>query len=278
AGIAMACLSQSDPLVGLTGCYAFLVLGGYIALMHCAKATTYNFVVSLGVVSVLMWQVADRGGDLILAACEMGILTLFSVGAPVALQTMLHIMASDILRSDTDALTGLLNRRGFYRHTSRLIDRCAEAGVGHLAITMIDLDHFKQVNDTHGHLAGDKALIDVGYALRANSGASAVVARSGGEEFLIAELCMGGESPVAGVLCDAIADTPHGITASIGSTSVPVAQLDQRNRTHLIDQLVAHADAAMYAAKKAGGNQHQHHRQPTHVLVRDENRPQLSRL
>jgi diguanylate cyclase (GGDEF)-like protein len=283
ACIAMACLSQSDPLVGLTGCYVFLVLSGYIALMHCAKATSYNFVVSLGVAGFLTWQVSNRGDDFILAACELALLTMFSIGAPVALHTMLQIMASDILRSDRDALTGLLNRRGFYRHTSRLIDRCAKAGLGHVAITMIDLDHFKQVNDNHGHLAGDKALIDVGCALRVNGGASAVVARVGGEEFLIAELCTSGESPVAAVLCDAIADTPQGITASVGTTSVPVAQLDQRNRTHLIDQLIAHADAAMYAAKKAGGNQHQHYGQPTHsyssnVPDRDENRPQLSRL
>ena len=174
AAIASACLSQSNPITGLTGCYAFVVLGSYIALMHCAKATTYNLGVSLSVAGYLTWQVVERRGDAVLAGCELTILLLFSVGAPYAIQTMLHLMASDILRSDHDALTGLLNRRGFYRHTSRLIARHANAS--YLTITLIDLDHFKLVNDNYGHLAGDKALVDVGHALRVNSSAGAVIA------------------------------------------------------------------------------------------------------
>src|SRR6185312_6028120 len=104
ASIAAACVSQSDPLAGLTGCYAFVVLGAYIALMHCAKATSYNFVVGLGVAAILGWRVANSGGDIVLAVCEMAMLALFSVGAPVGLQIMLHFMADDILRSDRDAL------------------------------------------------------------------------------------------------------------------------------------------------------------------------------
>jgi diguanylate cyclase (GGDEF)-like protein len=257
AAIAIACLSQHDPLAGLTGCYAFVVFAIYIALMHCAKATIFNIVVSVGVATVLTWQTVDQGADAILAACEMAILTILGVGAPIALQMMLHIMASDIAHSDHDALTGLLNRRGFHRHTSRLIDRCADADVGYLAVTMIDLDHFKKFNDSHGHLAGDKILAEVGDALRANCGATAVIARAGGEEFLIADVCIGAKPLDAATLCDAIANTPHKITASAGTSTAPVAHLYQQNRTTLIDRLIAHADAAMYVAKRAGGNQHQ---------------------
>jgi diguanylate cyclase len=283
ACVAVGCLSQSDPLVGLTGCYAFVVSGTYIAVMHCAKATIYNFVVSLGLASVLTWQVGHRGGDIVLAGCELSLLALFSVGAPVALQTMLHIMAGDILRSDRDALTGLLNRHGFYRQTSRLIDRCVEEDAGHLAITMIDLDQFKQVNDNYGHPAGDQALIDVGEVLRATSGASAVVARAGGEEFLLAEVCITGKWPAAARLCAAIAGTSHGITASLGTTSMPVSWLKHRDTTNLIDGLIFHADRAMYAAKKAGGNQCRHYRlppqpHPLNVPEAEHGTPQLSVL
>lgn len=264
ACIAVACLSQSDPMAGLTGCYAVVILGVYIAVMHCAKATSYNFAVGLGVAALLAWRVANSGGDIILAACEIAMLALFSIGAPVALQAMLHVMARDIVGSDRDALTGLLNRRGFYRHTIRLLDYFAKADGGYLTITMIDLDHFKQVNDNHGHLAGDLTLIAVGHALRAISGPSAVVARAGGEEFLVADVCTTQRSPLAARLCcNAIVDTPHAITASIGTTSAPVTQLDRQDRTPLIDQLIAQADIAMYAAKHAGGNQHRHYRKPT---------------
>jgi diguanylate cyclase (GGDEF)-like protein len=273
ASVAVACLSQSDPLAGLTGCYAFIVLGAYIALMHCAKATSYNFVVGLGVAAILVWRVAQCRGDIILAACEMVILVVFSVGAPVALRTMLLIMSTDILRSDCDALTGLLNRRGFYRHTIRLIDYFAQADVGYLTITMIDLDHFKQVNDNHGHLAGDIALIAVGRALHAISGPSSVVARVGGEEFLVADLCAAHRPTLGARVCGAIADAPHGITASVGTAGMLVAQLDHQDRTHLIDQLIARADAAMYVAKNAGGNQHQHYLDSCPIAPTPASRP-----
>lgn len=262
ACIAAACLAQSDPLAGLTGCYSFVVLGAYAALMHRAKATSYTIVVSLSVAGILAWRIVDRGGgDIVLALSELAILALFSVGTPVVLNTLLHIMANDIAQSDHDALTGLLNRRGFYRHTRRLIDRHADTTASHLAVTMIDLDNFKRINDRYGHAAGDKALIDVGDALRRMASATAVVARAGGEEFLIAEVS-DSDKPSAARLCHAIADIPHAVTASAGTTSVPVSRINHTNRSSLIDQLVTHADTAMYAAKSAGGNQHHHHRGP----------------
>jgi diguanylate cyclase (GGDEF)-like protein len=263
ACVAVACLAQNDPLVGLTGCYAFVVLGGYVALMHCAKATAYNVAVSIAVACVLAWRVGERGGDVVLAACELVVLALFSVGAPVGLQAMLHVMAVDIVGSDRDALTGLFNRRGFYRHTNRLIDQHAHRRDGQLMITMIDLDDFKRINDTHGHAAGDQTLIDVGQVLGAHTSPHAVVARAGGEEFLVADVAMPDDQPVAQRLCTAIATTSPAVTASVGTTSVPVASVDGQDRTVLIDILVAHADDAMYAAKNDGGNRHRHHRGPS---------------
>jgi diguanylate cyclase (GGDEF)-like protein len=262
ACVAVACLAQDDPLVGLTGCYAFVVLGGYVALMHCARATAYNVAVSIAVACVLSWRVADRGGDVVLAACELVVLALFSVGAPVGLQAMMHVMAVDVVGSDRDALTGLLNRRGFYRNTTRLIERHAHRRDGHLTITMIDLDDFKRINDTHGHAAGDQTLIDVGQLLGEHTSPHAVVARVGGEEFLVADVAMPDEQPAAQRLCTAIATTSPAVTASVGTTSVPIARLDGQDRTVLIDTLVVHADDAMYAAKNDGGNRHRHHREP----------------
>ena len=266
ACIATACLAQSNPIAGLTGCYTFIVLGAYIALMHCAKGTVANFVVSIVVAAILVFRVYHDNADLILAGCQLAILALFSIGAPVALNVILHILATDISRSDHDALTGLLNRRGFYRHTSRLIDKHARAGGGgYLTIAMVDLDDFKHINDTYGHSTGDKALIEVGRALREHSEPAAVVARAGGEEFLLATLCCTAENSLpAATLCRAIAQIDHDITASIGSVSAPIGRLEDvpQDVTALIDELIVHADTAMYAAKTAGGNQYRHHRGP----------------
>ena len=261
ASIAGACLAQGDPLAGLTGSYAFVVMAGYVALMHGAKSVLCHFVVSMAVASALLWRVIDGGGDAILAACEYVVFVLLSLGAPVALQAMLHVMSDDILRSDRDALTGLLNRRGFYRQVSRLLDDEARASRDQLVVTMIDLDDFKSINDNHGHASGDRALVDVGDALRQQVTATGVVARAGGEEFLIAEVSPHTEM-AAQRLCVAVAGTPHGVTASIGTCSVPLARLGGQDRLALIDTLIACADDAMYAAKSGGGNRHCHAQRP----------------
>jgi diguanylate cyclase (GGDEF)-like protein len=255
----VACLSMSDPIVGISGSFAFIVVGFYGALFHCAKATTYNVTVTATVGVILLWRAISRGEDAVLVGCEFAVLIGLSIGSPYMINTMMRLIASDIARLDFDALTGLLNRRGFYRRTGRLIDQHAGSNDCHLTIAMIDLDHFKRLNDDHGHAAGDRALIDVGHALQGSAGTAAVVARAGGEEFLVADASPAGLLPFAPRLCDAVANTPHGITASVGSVATAIAGLADDDRTSVIDQLIAHADTAMYIAKAAGGNQHHSH-------------------
>jgi diguanylate cyclase (GGDEF)-like protein len=84
-----------------------------------------------------------------------------------------------------DSLTGLLNRRGFYRDMERALSR-PEAPAGSLALFMVDLDGFKGVNDTLGHIAGDAVLSEVGRRLTTSLGERAVAARLGGDEFVVA--------------------------------------------------------------------------------------------
>jgi diguanylate cyclase (GGDEF)-like protein len=205
-----------------------------------------------------VYRVHASGGDVVFAASQFVVLALFGVAVPVGLNSMLNLMAADIARSDRDALTGLLNRRGFHRRTRHLIDSQADRGGGELTIAMLDLDRFKQLNDRRGHAAGDEALIDVARVLREVTHPTAVVARVGGEEFLVAEAPSPGEAPLSARLCQAVAESSHDITASVGSSSVPMSWLDHQNRALVIDHLIAVADAAMYSAKTDGGNQHRH--------------------
>ena len=149
-----------------------------------------------------------------------------------------------------DPLTGVANRRGF----DRLIER--RAGVGAFgAVMMVDLDHFKQVNDTHGHDIGDGVLVAVSQTLINGCAGFGEVARFGGEEFVV--LARPGEQrPVlqlAELLRSAIASTrlnaPHHllrITASIG-----VAMIDPDEDIH---DAIRRADRALYRAKEQGRN------------------------
>lgn len=122
---------------------------------------------------------------------------------------------------------------------------------------MIDLDDFKTLNDTRGHRVGDAALIVVGALLSESLPPSAVAARIGGEEFVIAELADPAVAAArARALCEAIAATEFAITASIGVASTPLtAQTRPTGNLELVEYLMDFADTAMYDAKRAGGHQ-----------------------
>jgi diguanylate cyclase (GGDEF)-like protein len=156
----------------------------------------------------------------------------------------------------TDPLTGCLNRRGFDQALARELARASRAG-SELALLAIDLDHFKLVNDSFGHLAGDAVLRATGELLRQAARAGDVVARVGGEEFalLLADTGSQGAFLFASRLCDMVrvhpfesdAGVPLVITTSVGvAAGTPDQQLD------VASLLWARADAALYAAKRSG--------------------------
>lgn len=262
--IAAACLVQGDPLVGLIGCNTFAVLGGYIAFFHAARDLTINFVLATVTAGVLATRLAGYY-DAVLAGCGLLLVLLLNAAFPLALQWLVHALGSDVRRSSRDALTGLLTRRAFYQSAYGLLLRRRERP-RYLGVAMIDLDDFKHLNDTCGHPTGDKALAAVGAALRITCPSTTMIARFGGEEFVVADTyCTGDLHDFAEQLRIAIAATRYPITASVGIASAPLgAKFDPAERL-LTDDLVNLADTAMYAAKRAGGNQSRSTHLPTGV-------------
>ncbi len=149
----------------------------------------------------------------------------------------------------TDQLTGALNRRGGDRVLEQLVQRAAAAHTD-LAAMMCDIDHFKRVNDTHGHAAGDRVLAAVARALRATLRDGDVVSRHGGEEFLV--LVPGANIDVATRLAErlrgAVAAAPDAEVGRV-TVSIGVAVLTEGEGP---EALVARADAALYDAKEGG--------------------------
>jgi len=155
----------------------------------------------------------------------------------------------------TDSVTGLANRNLFTDRLDQLILSCERYNT-EFALLFIDLDKFKTVNDSHGHLVGDKLLCMAGERISTSFRESDVVARFGGDEFLVIVKNTGDVEQIdgiAGKLLEKIAKPYYInnleliITASIGITTCP---LDGRNS----NQLIQHADKAMYGAKMAGKN------------------------
>jgi diguanylate cyclase (GGDEF)-like protein len=156
----------------------------------------------------------------------------------------------------TDALTGVMNRRAL---VERLESACTRARQRRVPISLlfIDLDHFKQINDTHGHLAGDACLVSTAAAIESELGASDAIGRYGGEEFVVILSGLHGDGARAvanrireRVALVSVADFGGAIrlTCSIG-----VAASDQLGVWG--EELVARADAAVYEAKRQGRNQ-----------------------
>ena len=153
-----------------------------------------------------------------------------------------------------DALTGCLNRRGFDQSLAREVARAGRAG-SDLSLLAIDLDHFKKVNDTFGHMGGDAVLREFGKLLTQMARAGDMVARTGGEEFSILLPDTGGDGAanLANRLCERIRQhgfvangKPASITASIGIVSA------RPGRGESDANLKLRADEALYAAKHAG--------------------------
>lgn len=151
-----------------------------------------------------------------------------------------------------DELTGLMNRKLFKDLAKKELSRLSRCG-GSLGVLLVDIDHFKAINDTHGHCVGDVALQAVAEAMEQASRACDLVCRYGGEEFAI--LAPNTSSDEAAAFAERIRETieqanglPHGLrlTVSVGFTAT------REGRS--LDDLLSVADLALYDAKHLGRN------------------------
>ncbi len=182
--------------------------------------------------------------------------------APVLLVAYITTMFSADIRyglqhakllSETDELTGLFNTRGFVIAANRLFGQAQRYGRA-ASVLMIDSDNLKQVNDDHGHDAGNRMLRQVANAIQAELRATDVPARYGGDEFivLLPETPPKGALEVAERIRAAIGTRPLAIDGhQVKSTvSVGLACFPEDGRT--LDALAARADRALYQAKQEG--------------------------
>jgi diguanylate cyclase (GGDEF)-like protein/PAS domain S-box-containing protein len=149
-----------------------------------------------------------------------------------------------------DAMTDLLNRASFTEHVTKAL---AARGDRAVAVLFIDLDHFKVVNDSLGHAFGDELVITVAKRLRATLRPDNVIARFGGDEFVVLCADLSGEEAAAAIarrLLEAVAEPVTMATEEIfvtASIGIAIAGAEDTSET-----LLRHADAAMYRAKRNG--------------------------
>jgi diguanylate cyclase (GGDEF)-like protein len=195
----------------------------------------------------------QRAGTEAFAAEEVELLAAVADQAAMAIQNA-RLHAETVALSITDALTGLANRRHLFRQLEQEVARAARFRT-QVALVMLDLDHFKELNDAAGHVAGDAVLRQVADVLRGQVRRVDAVARYGGEEFclVLPQVSKEDAMEVAEKLRRSIAEQsfahapPGGITASAGVAHLPTD-------ASTLEELLEAADAALYASKRRGRN------------------------
>lgn len=157
-----------------------------------------------------------------------------------------------------DTLTGLHNRRFLQEMLPREVQRAMRKEHPCLSLLLIDVDHFKKINDTYGHAAGDRVLIEVGRVLTTNSRREDIVCRYGGEEFVMVMPNM--EAAIAIERANSIRNEIKKIRIEHDGTRIPAVTISigisiLPNDGIADDQLIHAADIALYAAKGAGRDQ-----------------------
>ncbi|MGB8982792.1 MAG: GGDEF domain-containing protein [Anaerolineales bacterium] len=185
---------------------------------------------------------------------DFSYLTVFASQVAIALEkARLNL---DLQRlAITDPLTGLFNRRGLYELGQREVER-ARRYARPLSVIMLDIDHFKLVNDRYGHPIGDEVLRVLTERMKKNVREIDILARYGGEEFviLLPEIDLVDARPVADRLRQAIGDQPISTEQGDISITISVGVSQTGCVPYELEALIARADTAMYIAKQQGRN------------------------
>jgi diguanylate cyclase (GGDEF)-like protein/PAS domain S-box-containing protein len=183
---------------------------------------------------------------------DLRLLNMFAQQAAIAVENARLFREIQHLAT-TDPLTGLYNRRYFFDLAQREMDR-ARRYERHLAVLMVDLDQFKEVNDLYGHAAGDEVLRTVGNRFTEALRKTDILGRYGGEEFaaVLPETARAGARLVAEKLRECIHNrsiaTPNALVSM--TASVGIGFYDERCQS--LDELMDRADQALYEAKRTG--------------------------
>lgn len=244
--------------MGLFALNCFALISVYLMFFDGPKALTlHTGLILVATVAFIALASLDEALSGALAGRILGAV-IPVIATPLGIQFGIRMLRTDANKSSIDALTGLLNRRGLYLHFGDLLESNATSTEGTVTVIVVDLDRFKDVNDTHGHAVGDEVLVRSARLIAATSGSQALIARIGGEEFAIIDTTTpsrGAETAEA-VRRAIAAGGPPEITASVGITSANRTDFIASNeRPQLVlDTVIARADHAMFRAKRNGGN------------------------
>ena len=257
-------LMPADDLLSQALVMLFTV-GMSVSAVSCYSAYRDMTLVSIGVVLLpcTIWLLFQPSPVQVGMALSILVFTAFAARATHKMSQALEIafrltremeQANSISTraAQTDELTGLKSRRAFFEHAQQLYNECKAKRQG-LCAVMLDMDHFKHINDTYGHQVGDQVLREMGVVISSSFRATDIHGRLGGEEFaiLLPDTSIEVATQIAEQLIDTIAglmiEPVRSISASLGVASTEACNKD-------LHSLMNDADKALYRAKALGRN------------------------
>lgn len=253
-------LLMSSDLIGLLILFTYGPVGFLIGFRHGAKALTLHGVGAIVAIILLAIDAtdADSGFNVITVADIAVALVLLTAGLPLASHMIFDLYRIRAIDAQIDPLTDLLNRRGLEPRWEHMLAMGRPRDW--LMVICADLDGFKPINDMHGHRVGDMVLRRIAAQIVDVAGPSAFVARTGGDEFTVLARIPHFNAERRLSQADEIRRAvkreaePVEITVSVGVAAVPCADIRDADPADVLRSLMAGADAAMYAAKRAGGD------------------------
>ena len=255
----------ADDLLAQTLVMLFCV-GMSVSAVSCYSAYRYMTVVSIVLVLLpcTLWLLFQPSSLQVGMGVAVMVFASFVFSATRSLSDALetafrltremeHAHSLSTLAAQTDELTGLKNRRAFFEEAQQLFGYCRKNHLP-LCAVMLDMDHFKHINDTHGHQVGDQVLRQMGLVISTSFRDTDIYGRLGGEEFavLLPDTSIDVARHIAEELLHSLAGLMSGPVHRI-SASVGVAAISADD--HDLHSLMNNADKALYRAKARGRNQ-----------------------
>jgi len=259
AGLGLSLWRPSTALLPAASGLTLFALGGELLVSlarHSRRQRSDAALLFVGTAVLLLSALFDAAAERSVLASGMRV-PLLGPAFLVFTAFLLVALADEgrrlLLRATTDALTGIANRQEFLRRAEEEVRRAERTGSA-LAMVMLDLDHFKSINDRFGHPAGDRALIAAARAVAETIRGLDVVGRYGGEEFVVllvnpaeSSVMVAVERVRAAIAALAPPQVPVKVTVSAG-----VAIHNGLFESATVAGLIRRADAALYASKRAG--------------------------
>jgi diguanylate cyclase (GGDEF)-like protein len=239
----------------LVGSGALLLWSLALAVRSARRGSRESRGVALGFAALVVCLVADLLKELQVAPIPSGLPILgFTVLFLASARSLHDRFEREEAASRTDSLTGLANRRGFLEASDNALARSRRSGQP-VSIVLGDLDDFKQINDTLGHGAGDLVLRSVAAAIRSSLRGQDLVARWGGDEFvlLLPDTPMEGARSAAESVRKKLEALPIAHQGSAISVTLSLG-VAEHSLGRSLEETIAHADEALYQAKSAGRN------------------------